>query len=238
MDDWQRCGGDIDILDHLPAALAMSPSNTATGIDHISYPFNKFWMKKFPDTLRRLLNVAITTGIEDWHESEVVLIPKANRPQYNLVKAWRMIYLLPTLSKVLGRMVLLKLAGHIDLEDTQFGSQRKRGIHDSLAVVYEFLEYNKLLHTALFSMDIEAGLDKVDSPMLCQLLCARGAPFKLVQWIRGRALQRRVRFRFNGRISKKYWLGKGIPQGSPLSPLCLVFMSHMYSDRGCSMGQL
>jgi len=54
-----------------------------------------------------------------------------------------MIHLLPVMAKVVERMVLLAVAKHVDLEDTQFGSRPKRGVHDALAVVYEFLKTRK-----------------------------------------------------------------------------------------------
>jgi len=52
-------------------------------------------MKKSPDNLRRVLQTAISIGVKDWHKGEVVLILKANKPWYDLVKALWMIHLLP-----------------------------------------------------------------------------------------------------------------------------------------------
>jgi len=49
-----------------------------------------------------------------------------------------MIHLLPTIAKVVEGIVLLRLAEHVVLGRTQFGSRRKRGVHDAMSVVFEF----------------------------------------------------------------------------------------------------
>jgi len=129
-----------------------------------------------------------------------------------------MIHLLPIMAKIAERTILLEIAKHVDLEDTQFGSRRKRGVHDAMATIYEFLEANKGMRMALLSMDIEGGFDKIDMNLMADFLVARGCPFILVRWIRHWASQRTVTFRFNGHVSRDFHLSRGIPQGSPLSP--------------------
>jgi len=207
------------VAGHFDDALRMSPSNTATSFDDMSYPFVRFWSQKARSSLMQCLEQSIRLGNEDWHQGEVVLIQKANKPRYDVVKGWRMIHLLPVLTKIAERMVLLEVTKHLELEDTQFGSRRKRGTHDACAVIYEFLKHHKGYATALLSMDVEGGFDRIDIDLLADLLVARSCPSALVNWIRHWASQRTIRFRFNGRISRSYYLSRGIPQGSPLSPL-------------------
>ena len=198
-------------------ALRMSPGNTATSYDGMSYPFIRFWHRKANASFVWCLKQAVHHGNRDWHQGKVVLIRKADKLCYDVVKAWRMIHLLPVMAKVVERMVLVAVAKHVDLEDTQFGSWRKRGVHDALAVVYEFLKTHKNWHKALLSLGVEGGFDPLDIDMLADLLVARGCPSEYVSWIRHWSSQRRVRFNLNGCISSEYFLSKGIPQGSPLS---------------------
>ena len=154
----------------------------------------------------------------DFHVGEVVLIQKAGKPRYDIVKSWRMIALLPTFSKLLERIVLVRLARCLDLGETQFGSRQKRGVHDAVAGVLEFLEHNSGMHRLLVSMDVEGGFDKLDRGLLMDFLVARGCPAGLGDWIARWCDGRRVRFRFNGRLSRYYDIERGVPQGSPLSP--------------------
>ena len=143
-----------------------------------------------------------------------------------------MIHLLPVLSKVMERMVLLEDAKELELEETQFGSRRNRGVHDAVAVVYEFLAAHSDYCTAILSMDVEGSFDRIDMDMMADLLVACGCRNDYVLWIRHWASQRRVRFRFNGQISGEYHLGKGIPQGSPLSPFLFgVYLADIFRPR-------
>jgi len=88
-----------------------------------------------------------------------------------------------------------------------------------MAVVYVFIETHKDRYTTILSMDIEGGFDSIHIDLLADLLMAQGCPRSLTIWVtRFWASNRHARFQFNGRVSKEFYLNKGIPQGSPLSP--------------------
>jgi len=87
---------------------------------------------------------------------------------------------------------LAGLAACLELETTQFGSRTGRGCHDAMAVVYDFLEYNKGKNTAILSMDVEGGFDNIDVDLLSDFLVARGCPGDLYCWIRRWAMRRVV----------------------------------------------
>ena len=106
-------------------SLKRSPTNTGPGLDDIGYPFIRYWWKEKPDCLRRPIDDRLTNDIPDWHSAEVVPIPKADKPRYDIVKSWRMIHLLPTIAKVVERIVLLRIAEHMVLGQTQFRSRRR-----------------------------------------------------------------------------------------------------------------
>lgn len=146
----------------LVMAMKASPTNTGPGLDDIGYPFLRMWYLSDPDTFTRLVQYGLDHDIEDWHSAEVVLIPKANKLRYNIVKSWRMIHLLLTIAKVVERIILLQLSAVVDLEPTQFRSWRRRGFHDALSIVYGFLRHNAGMACVLMSMDIESGFDNID----------------------------------------------------------------------------
>jgi len=136
---WHPSTVVMDSACELESAIKRSPTNTGPGLDDIGYPFIRYWWMEKPDCLKRLVDYGLTNDIPDWHSAEVVLIPKADKPRYDIVKSWRMIHLLPTIAKVVERIVVLRIAEHVVLGQTQFGSRRKRGVHDAMSVVYEFL---------------------------------------------------------------------------------------------------
>src|SRR5437899_10670390 len=182
--------------------------------------------------MRRLLDHGLRNGIPDWHQAAVVMIPKAGKPRYDLVKSWRMIHLLPAAAKVAERIVMLRLAACLDLGETQFGSRRKRGVHDATAVVLEFLKHNEGYKRLILSKDIEGGFDNISVDLLSDFLTASGCPTNLRDWVRGWTTCRSLRFRFNGRVSKVYHVSKGVPQGSPLSPFLFgAYVADVFTPR-------
>ena len=217
---------DADINRLLDDALTASPTNTSPGMDDIGYPFLRFWAKKYRDSLTRLVAYSLRHDIEDWHMAHTILIPMADKPVSNIAKSWQMIHLLPTLAKVVEQMVLSQLADDVELEESQFGSRKKQGCRDSMAIAYEFLEHNHHMSCAMLSMDIEGGFDHVNIGTLRDIMIGRGANPNTVKWVVRSASARHVRFHFNPRMSRTYHTSLGIPQGSPLSPflfgICIV----------------
>ena len=103
---------DIPGLDGLSesdvtSALASCPKDTSPGFDGITYPFLRWLHKTFEDGFNALVYDALEKDCRDFHVGEVVLIQKAAKPRYDIVKSWRMITLLPTFSKLLERIVLV-----------------------------------------------------------------------------------------------------------------------------------
>jgi len=229
---WHPSTVEMDPACKLESAIRRSPTNTGPGLDDIGYPFIRYWLKENPECLRRLIDYGLTNDICDWHSAEVVLIPKADKPRYDIVKSWRMIHLLPTIAKVVERIVLLRIAEYVVLGHTQFGSRRKRGVHEAMSVVFEFLRHNQGFKCAMLSMDVEGGFDNIDIDLLCDFLAARECPANLILWVRRWAGNRVVRFRFNGRVSKPYFVNCGIPQGSPLSPFLFgAYVADIFEPR-------
>jgi len=122
---WHPSTVEMDPACELESAIKRSPTNTGPGLDDIGYPFIRYWWKVKPDCPERLVDYGLTNDIPDWHSAEVVLIPKADKPRYDIMRSWRMIHLLPTIGKVVERIVLLRIAEHVVLGQTQLGSRRK-----------------------------------------------------------------------------------------------------------------
>ena len=97
---WIATEVDMEPAQEMDLAITRSPTNTGPGVDDMGYPFLRFWKQRDAYTMRQLLDHGLRNGIPDWHQVEVVLIPKAGKPRYDLVKSWRMIHLLPAATKV------------------------------------------------------------------------------------------------------------------------------------------
>ena len=226
---------EVDITeDEIDYGIKTSPSNTATGIDGISYPMIRFWRRKEREGCGRAIRIWATEGCEDWKRAEPVLIRKGDKERYDVVKSWRMIHLLPILSKVVDRIILNELAKTVRMEETQYGSRKNRSTHDAMKQILEFLKYNKNRYTGILSMDVEGGFDKVNIDMLSDIVMYRECERGLVKWIRRWTKGRSIHLRFNGKVSKEYQLNKGVPQGSALSPFLFgVYVADMFRSRIC-----
>ena len=129
------------------------------------YQMIRFWRRKDREGCERTIREMAVMRGKDWKKAETVVIKKGDKERYDVVKSWRMIYLLLTLSKVADRIVLNKIPKTVRLEETQYRSRKNRSIHDAMKQILEFLEYNKDKYTGILLMDVQGGFDKMNIDM-------------------------------------------------------------------------
>jgi len=95
----------LDPSMELENAIKRSPVNTGPGLDDIGYPLIRLWARSAMESMRELVSYGLKFAILDWNVAEVVFIPTADKVRYDIVKSWRMIHLLPTLAKVVDRII-------------------------------------------------------------------------------------------------------------------------------------
>jgi len=231
--EWSNIEVDIMVdAQELRDGLNRSPNNTAGGYDGISYPFLRFWFKNQEQHMVDTTNHLIRYGEPRWHEARTVLIQKAGKDDYQMAKAWRMIHLLPTVAKVIDRIILRRMENDVVLGDTQYGSRKGRSCHDRVKQMMEFLKYHKNSHRAVITMDVECGFDNIKTNLLVDILRHKSCDNEIVKWINRWMSARRMRLKFNGRMSKAYRTDKGVPQGSPISPYLFgVFVEEIFKPR-------
>ena len=86
-------------------ALAGTSNKSAPGSSGIPYKLLKWAFKARPDRFLDLFNAAISLGYHPWKDALVVVIPKPNKPNYSLPKAYRPISLLECCGKLLEKIV-------------------------------------------------------------------------------------------------------------------------------------
>ena len=94
-------------------ALRPTSNSSAPGPDHITWRHIKLAIS-FPDTdsaLAALFNKVCFTGVWPSHfkDSISIIIPKPNKPDYSIPKAYRPIALLNTLGKLLTKILANRL---------------------------------------------------------------------------------------------------------------------------------
>jgi len=128
----------------------------------VTYPVIRWLWKKWPMQFNDMFQDALGYDPAGFHAGVAVLIPKASKPRYDVVKSWRMITLLSSFAKLLDQIVLVRLWEVLELGDTQFGGGRRRGVHDAMANLLEFCADNAGKEKLIISMDVEGGLDMLD----------------------------------------------------------------------------
>ena len=82
--------------------------------------------------------------------------------------------MLSSFAKLLERIVLKRMVGLIELGETKFGGRPKRGIHDAMSNILEFLKDCHGMERFVISLSEESGFDKLGRGLLKDFLVARG----------------------------------------------------------------
>jgi len=76
---------------------------------------------------------------EIWKTAKGIVIPKAGKPDYSRVRAYRVICLLDVISKLVERTAGFLIADHLErkrgLHEGQYGCRKRRSCIDAVAVL-------------------------------------------------------------------------------------------------------
>ena len=211
--------------DEIGTALASTSNSSAPGISGVNYKLLKWAFASAPDRFTSLYNACLEWGTHPWSDAKVVPIPKPNKPDYSVPKAYRPISLLECcgklLEKIVAKRVLHDLNTHHILPKSQFGSRDNHCALDAALVLahtaQQGIRTGNPVATILF--DIQGFYDNICRDRLVHLFDLFGFPDNVVEWIHSFLSDRSVRLAFNGWTSDPFDLFGGTPQGSPLSPI-------------------
>ncbi len=172
-----------------------------------------------------------------WKESIGIIIPKRNKPDYSVPKAYRPISLISCLSKLLERIFsqrisfLANIHPHI-LHPSQMGGRKQRSAVDAVLLLQNFVENsftkNRVVSTVF--LDIMGAFDRLQPSKLIDILQKKKLPACFISWVDSFLSHRKISLLFNGQLSHAYTV-TGAPQGSPISPLLfLISISELFSN--------
>lgn len=136
--------------------------------------------------------------------------------------------LLQTVSKILERVITLRLHAHANspglFSKHQCGSVPSLSVSDA-AITYSHeirtLQAAKLKVSTLF-LDTKGGFDNVNSAILASQFRHHNTPEYMVCWIQSFLADCTCRLLFKGSTYVHSPINVGTPQGSPISPLLFV----------------
>ena len=210
-------------------ALNDTSDSSSPGPDKITWRILKkaTWVNGAIEGLASLYNCSVESGTwPSWFKSsECVIIPKPNKLNYTIPKAYRPISLLNTVGKLLTKIVAncmqFDAAAHSLLHPGQCGGIRKHATIDTGVVLASFISNAKEagLHTTACTFDISQFFPSLDHRITALILTRLGFGDKLVSLLGSYFRDRTTFYRWDSATSRSYDFSVGTPQGDCISPV-------------------
>ena len=229
---------DTDIsLEELSTVVESLKNNKSPGWDGLT---NEFY-KKFWDKIKNLLHSAIKESVTSrmlppsLRIGVITLLPKPKTPsELNFIKNWRPITLLNTDYKIFTHVIknrILKTVPFL-ISCTQSGFQAGRSTTDNLTLMYLVLENfnnNPQREGLLLQVDYEKAFDSVEHEFIFSTMKKMGFGEPLINLVK-LAFSGCMSFaNVNGHLSDTIFIGRGLHQGSPLSPILFLLVAQVFT---------
>ena len=223
--------------EEIVAALAKSSPFSAPCPDGVPYSVWKKVNTTNPGLLLDLLAPLVAFGYHPTTLKHVngVVLDKPGKPSYDSPSSFWIIVLLKTVSKLLERILTVRLTSLARqaglLHPNQCSYLPGLGTSDAVATLtHEVRNLQRpLLKVSTLFLDIKAGFDNVNANRLRSLLLSRNIPSYMVDWVSLFLTGRKCTLVAQGAPGISALVSVGTPQGSPLSPLLfLIFVAPLH----------
>jgi hypothetical protein len=169
--------------------------------------------------LTYIINLSLESGLipNEWKSAKIVPIHKAG--SRSIMDNFRPISVLPTISKVLERVVHRQLMSYLSdnklLSEHQYGFRPKMSTElASIKLVDDIrLNVDKGNLVGAMFIDLTKAFDTVNHSQLLNKLPQYGVHGKELDWFKDYLFQRMVRVAYNGNLSQESYSFIGVPQG-------------------------
>ena len=195
-----------------------TPKNSAPGEDQLTYIF---YSKSPPSFKLRLLNFFNQSFREGqtpklWKSSIVVPIPKPGG------RGHRPISLLPTILKIMERLILSRLIFKLPRPKNLFGFTKGRSTVDPILHLVNLItnrrKKNRTRPVYTAFLDLDKAFERADHTVILDSLISLGIKGRIISWVEDFLDNRTIKVTFQGVKSDSHPLTTGSPQGSALSP--------------------
>lgn len=228
--------------------IIININSKACGLDGINITLIQLSCPFLIPYITHIINVCIEKSIfpTGWKEGRVVPVPKIDSPQD--LKDLRPITILPTLSKILERIIETQLRDHIAVNDilpsTQSGFRPGFSCGTALLSITDDIitEIDNKNSGVLILLDYSKAFDTISHEILLSILHYIGLSFQAIELIKNYLADRSQKVILEGEMSNSCAISRGIPQGSILGPLFYTIYTlnlpsvlntckvHMYAD--------
>ena len=219
-----------DVLNYT-GSIVLKPKKS-TGHDNVSTYLLKSIDEQVSTPISILINKSLETGVfpDSLKLAKVIPIYKA-KARENLSN-YRPISLLPSLSKLLEKIVHKRLYFFLEINkiliDNQFGFRQK---HSTIDAVTKFvtetctsLDNNE--STLAVYLDLSKAFDTIDHTILLNKLEFYGIRGQALDWFSSYLYQRKQFVHYMGNDSHVETIKCGVPQGSVLGPLLFIIYTN------------
>lgn len=204
-------------------------SDTTPGQDNITYSMIQNLPEVGHRTLLNIFNKTLSGNQEtpmEWKTQIIYPLPKPGKNLEN-ISGWRPIVFASCVGKLFESMIKNRIEWDLEKKNKifsfQFGFRKGRSTSDNITLLYSFIANNLSCRdkTIVVQLDLKSAYDNVLLPALYETLGRYDIPLDMCNLILD-LLQNRVIQVMNpstGELTNPAFVNRGLPQGSPLSPL-------------------
>ena len=209
-------------------SIIKSMKNVGSGFDNINARIFKLTYTSILNALVHLINVCICQGTFPKPFKIAIIKPVHKAGDKTLLNNYRPISILPYLSKILEKIIYIRLMTHFNdnniLCDNQFGFRNGHSTYMPILLLQDQVtkgfEQN-LISCGIF-LDLKKAFDTVDHDILCKKIQAYGITGNFLSMIHSYLSDRYQCVKFKDNISSLKEVSVGVPQGSILGPLLFI----------------
>ncbi|XP_077255544.1 uncharacterized protein LOC143893719 [Temnothorax americanus] len=166
---------------------------------------------------------------EDWREG--IIVPIGKKGEGERVGDYRGVTLAQTAYKVYAAVLAERLRKEVEekglLPPSQTGFRRGVGTTDNIYVLNHLINRQvngKKGKMVVMFVDLKAAFDSVDRRILVEAMRKRGVREGLVERCKELLGETICRVRVGEEMGERFWTGRGVRQGCPLSPILFTLL--------------
>ena len=203
-------------------------NNTKAGPDKLPMQILKKNADFLAPVMKTLCNLSINTGVFPTIHKMGTVIPLYKNKERNKISNYRPICLLNAMSKVLEKVIAIRLMNHLEannvLSNSQYAYRHGRGTDSAILKLVNNIvnNFEKGEITVAAFLDLSKAFDCVNHEILIKKLEHYGVNGVALNWFTSYLYERQQRVYYHESYSEVKTVNIGVPQGSVLGPILFL----------------